>query len=38
MPTPKKVKTVEELAEALSRSTLVILSDYRGLSVADMQN
>jgi len=38
MPTSKKVKTVEELAEALSRSTLVILSDYRGLSVADMQN
>ncbi len=38
MPTPKKVETVEELSEVLSRSTLTIVTDYRGLSVADLQN
>lgn len=38
MPTPKKVETVAELSEVLSRSTLTIVADYRGLSVADLQN
>lgn len=32
----EKVRAVEELAELLSRSTLVVLADYRGLSVSDM--
>ncbi|MGH9174529.1 MAG: 50S ribosomal protein L10 [Vicinamibacterales bacterium] len=38
MPTPKKVATVAELTDALSRSKLTIVADYRGLSVADLQN
>ena len=38
MPTKKKVDTVAELTEVLSRSRLTILADYRGLSVSDMQN
>ncbi len=38
MPTPKKVETVAELTEVLSRSKLTIIADYRGLSVADLQN
>lgn len=38
MPTPKKVETVAELSEILSRSKLTIVTDYRGLSVADLQN
>lgn len=35
MPTAKKIEAVTELTEALSRSTVVIGADYRGLSVAD---
>lgn len=38
MPTPKKAATVKELSDMLSRSTLTLLTDYRGLTVADMQN
>lgn len=38
MPTEKKIKQVEELTEVLSRSTVVIGSEYRGLSVGDMTN
>ena len=38
MPTRKKVETVAELSEALSRSKLTIVTDYRGLTVADLQN
>ena len=38
MPTPKKAETVAELSEVLSRSKLTIVADYRGLSVADLQN
>ena len=37
MPTPKKVETVAELTDALQRSKLTIVSDYRGLTVADLQ-
>jgi large subunit ribosomal protein L10 len=33
--TAKKVETVQELAELLSRSTVVIGADYRGLRVSD---
>ncbi len=38
MPTKRKIETVAELSEVLGRSTLTILTDYRGLSVADLQN
>ena len=38
MPTEKKVETVAILADKLSRSQLTIVADYRGLTVADMQN
>lgn len=38
MPTKKKVDTVAELSDILGRSTLTILTDYRGLTVADLQN
>lgn len=37
MPTPKKVETVAELTEVLSRSKLTIVTDYRGLKVSDLQ-
>lgn len=37
MPTPKKVEQVEEITSLLRESQLSILTDYRGLSVADMQ-
>ncbi len=36
MPTAKKIQEVEELTEALSRSTVVIGTEYRGLTVKDM--
>ena len=35
MPTAKKIQEVEELTEALGRSTVVIGAEYRGLSVKD---
>ena len=37
MPTPQKERTVNELSDQLSRSRLVIVTDYRGLKVADLQ-
>lgn len=37
MPTPKKVQEVEEISELLSNAALTILTDYRGLTVADLQ-
>ncbi|MEX2426545.1 MAG: 50S ribosomal protein L10 [Thermomicrobiaceae bacterium] len=37
MPTPKKYQEVEEITELLKGSTLTILTNYRGLSVTDMQ-
>ncbi|MGB9740093.1 MAG: 50S ribosomal protein L10 [Chloroflexus aggregans] len=40
MPTQRKIETVQELTEKLSRAQLVIVADYRGegrgMSVADM--
>ncbi len=36
MPTPKKSELVEEIAERLSRCAIVIATDYRGLSVAEI--
>jgi len=38
MPTAKKIAAVAELTEALQRSKLTIVTDYRGLTVADLQN
>jgi len=38
MPTPRKVEKVAELSEVLGRSVLTIITDYRGLSVSDLQN
>ncbi|MCL5961381.1 MAG: 50S ribosomal protein L10 [Chloroflexi bacterium] len=38
MPTPQKQKTVEELSKRLSQSQLLVLADYRGLTVADLSN
>lgn len=35
-PREEKVREVEELSDMLSRSNLVVLTDYRGLSVSDM--
>ena len=36
MPTPKKVKTVKELTERLSRSSVIISADFRGMRVGEM--
>jgi large subunit ribosomal protein L10 len=38
MPTEKKIQEVEELRDRLSRSTVVIGAEYRGLRVADITN
>jgi large subunit ribosomal protein L10 len=37
MPTTKKANTIDELSDALGRSQLTIVTDYRGLSVTDLQ-
>ncbi len=37
MPTEKKVQEVAEIAELLRNASLAVLTDYRGLSVADLQ-
>lgn len=36
MPTKKKVETVRQLTELLSRSSIAVLTDYRGLSVPEL--
>ena len=36
MPREEKVRAVEELSEMLTRAGLVVLADYRGLTVSDM--
>ncbi|GIW06006.1 MAG: hypothetical protein KatS3mg060_0811 [Dehalococcoidia bacterium] len=36
MPTKKKVETVRELTDLLSRSSIAVLTDYRGLSVPEL--
>jgi large subunit ribosomal protein L10 len=38
MPTERKVAVVEELTRKLGQTQLTIVADYRGLTVADMQN
>ena len=37
MPTRQKARTIDELCDRLSRANLVIVTDYRGLKVADLQ-
>jgi large subunit ribosomal protein L10 len=37
MPTPQKARAIEELTDQLTRAKLVIVTDYRGLKVADLQ-
>jgi large subunit ribosomal protein L10 len=37
MPTAAKADTISELKDQLARATLVIVTDYRGLKVADLQ-
>jgi large subunit ribosomal protein L10 len=38
MPTEKKIQAVEELTAVLTRSTVVIGAEYRGLNVSDTTN
>lgn len=38
MPTSAKAKTIDELTEQLSTAKLIVLTDYRGLRVADLQD
>lgn len=37
MPTRQKAKTIDVLSEQLARAQLVIVTDYRGLKVSDLQ-
>jgi large subunit ribosomal protein L10 len=37
MPTAKKSGTIDELTESLGKAQLTIVTDYRGLSVSDLQ-
>src|SRR5947209_4389704 len=37
MPTEKKSETIGELEEQIGNATLMILTDYRGLTVTDLQ-
>jgi len=38
MPNLKKSKIVEEIKEKLARANLILMTDYRGMKVADVQN
>lgn len=38
MPTSAKAQTIEQLTEQLTNAQLVVLTDYRGLSVASLQD
>ena len=37
MPTRQKAQTIDALSEQLSRALLVVVTDYRGLKVSDLQ-
>lgn len=37
MPTKAKAQTIDELTELLASAKLIVLTDYRGLNVADLQ-
>lgn len=38
MPTTAKAQTIDELTEQLTNAKLIVLTDYRGLRVADLQD
>jgi large subunit ribosomal protein L10 len=38
MPTPQKARSIDELTDQLTRAKLVIVTDYRGLKVTDLQS
>jgi large subunit ribosomal protein L10 len=38
MPTSAKAQTIDELSEQLANAKLIVLTDYRGLRVADLQD
>src|SRR5699024_8178233 len=38
MPTPQKARQIDELIERFQRANLVVLANYRGLSVAQLQD
>lgn len=38
MPTSAKAKTIDELTDQLTNAKLIVLTDYRGLRVADLQD
>jgi large subunit ribosomal protein L10 len=38
MPTTAKAHTIDELSEQLANAKLIVLTDYRGLRVADLQD
>ncbi|MGC4086005.1 MAG: 50S ribosomal protein L10 [Vicinamibacterales bacterium] len=38
MPTSAKAQTIDELTEQLANAKLIVLTDYRGLRVADLQD
>ncbi len=38
MPTSAKAQTIDELTEQLANARLIVLTDYRGLRVADLQD
>lgn len=37
MPTPAKAQAIEQIADTLQRAQITIVTDYRGLTVADLQ-
>jgi large subunit ribosomal protein L10 len=37
MPTPKKATVIDEISEKLSRAKALVVTDYRGLTVAQLQ-
>ncbi len=37
MPTKQKASTIDEIADQLTRATLTIVTDYRGLTVTDLE-
>ena len=38
MPTQRKIDTVADLSDKLSRTQLTVVADYRGLSVAEISD
>ena len=38
MPTTAKAHTIDELTEQIANAKLIVLTDYRGLRVSDLQD